>query len=434
MKAFKAQARAFLWLLGLTLALTACSGVANAIPSLGEGNATPGPLEASGCVVAREVNVVSEVGGRVAQVLVDEADPVSEGQVVLVLDDALLQADRRQAEAAVAVAEANLAELLAGPRETEVEAAQAAIDRAEASLAGARNTSGQAWTMVSNPHDIDAQIASTQLEIANLRQKADELGGQITQVEYELRIVEEGNQVRIDEGKRPDDTRVDFLNYTRQTLIAQQAAVQARLAGAEEKLALLQAERGHPVALIAQARNAQSQIGLAEAQLELAQMQYDLVVADPRPEEVTIMRAQVDLAEAQVALIDARIAQLTLVAPIDGVVTTRSINVGETATAGVSLLTISDLDTLKLVVYIPETQIGRVRLGAPVGISVDAYPTRTFTGEVVRIGREAEFTPRNVQTEEERVNLVFAVEIRIANEDGALKPGMPADVVIETQD
>lgn len=434
MKAFKAQARAFLWLLGLTLALTACSGVANAIPSLGEGNATPGPLEASGFIEAQEVNVVSEVGGRVAQVLVDEADPVSEGQVVLVLDDALLQADRRQAEAAVAVAEANLAELLAGPRETEVEAAQAAIDRAEASLAGARNASGQAWTMVSNPHDIDAQIASTQLEIANLRQKADELGGQITQVEYELRIVEEGNQVRIDEGKRPDDTRVDFLNYTRQTLIAQQAAVQARLAGAEEKLALLQAERGHPVALIAQARNAQSQIGLAEAQLELAQMQYDLVVADPRPEEVTIMRARVDLAEAQVALIDARIAQLTLVAPIDGVVTTRSINVGETATAGVSLLTISDLDTLKLVVYIPETQIGRVRLGAPVGISVDAYPTRTFTGEVVRIGREAEFTPRNVQTEEERVNLVFAVEIRIANEDGALKPGMPADVVIETQD
>ncbi len=434
MKGLIVQVRAFFWLLGLTLALTACSGVANAIPSLGEGDAAPGPLEASGFIEAQEVNIVSEVGGRVAQVLVDEADPVSEGQVVLVLDDALLQADRRQAEAAVAVAEANLAELLAGPGEAEVEAAQAAIDRAAASLAGARNAAGQAWAMVSNPHDIDAQIASTQLEIATLRQQVDEIGGQITQVEYELRIVEEGNQVRIDEGKRPDETRVDFLNYTRQTLIAQQAAVQARLAGAEEKLALLQAERERPVALIAQARNAQSQIGLAEAQLELAQMQYDLVVADPRPEEVAIMRAQVDLAEAQVALIDARIAQLTLVAPIDGVVTTRSINAGETATAGVSLLTISDLDTLKLVVYIPETQIGRVRLGAPVEIKADAYPTRTFMGEVVRIGREAEFTPRNVQTEEERVNLVFAVEIRIANEDGALKPGMPADVVIETQD
>jgi HlyD family secretion protein len=100
----------------------------------------------------------------------------------------------------------------------------------------------------------------------------------------------------------------------------------------------------------------------------------------------------------------------------------------------VPLLSIANLAVLKLVVYIPAPQLGRVRLGAPVEISVDAYPGQTFEGTITLIAREAEFTPRNVQTEEERVNLVFAVEIKIDNEDGRLKPGMPADVVIETVD
>ena len=133
-------------------------------------------------------------------------------------------------------------------------------------------------------------------------------------------------------------------------------------------------------------------------------------------------------------MIDAQIAQLTLVAPIDGVVTSRSIYPGETASPGVSLMSIADLSTLKLVVYIPETQYGWVRLNAPVEVTVDAYPGRAFPGTVLYIAREAEFTPRNVQTEEERVNLVFAVEIRIENPGGELKPGMPADVAIQTSE
>ncbi len=421
-------------LLLAALAGAGCSGVGEAIPALGRGEAGPAPLEASGFIEAQKVNVVSEVSGRVAEVRADQADTVSEGQVIVVLDDALLQAERRQAEAAVRVAEANLADLLAGPSEESVAAAQAAIARAQASVGGMSRASGQAWAMVANPREIDAQIAATQLEIASLQGQVDSIAGTLAEVEYEMRMVEEWNQMRLDAGKQADYTRLDFLNYTRQTLVAQQAAAQARLDGANQKLALLQAERANPIALIAQARGAQAQVGVAQAQLELAQAQLDTLIADPLPQEIAIARARIDLAQAQVALIDARIAQLTLVAPADGVVTTRSIAVGETATPGVPLLTIADLRTLKLIVYIPETQIGRVRLGAPVAVTVDAYPQRRFEGEVVRIGREAEFTPRNVQTEEERVNLVFAVEVRIDNVGGELKPGMPADAVIETED
>ncbi len=421
-------------LLLMALAGAGCAGVRKAIPALGQAEAGPGPLEASGFIEAQKVSVVSEVSGRVAEVRADQADMVSEGQVIVVLDGALLQADRRQAEAAVQVAEANLADLLAGPGEETVAVAQAGIDRAQASLGGAGRASRQAWEMVANPRDIDAQIAATHLEIATIQQQLDEIDGQMAELEYEINIVYEGNLLRIEETKDIDRTRVAFLDAAWQTLVARRAAVQARMDGATQKLALLQAERENPVALIAQARGAQAQIGVAQAQLELAQAQYDTLVAAPQVEEIAVARARIDLARAQVALIDARIAQLTLIAPADGVVTTRSIAPGETATPGVPLLTIADLRTLKLIVYIPETQIGRVRLGAPVAVTVDAYPQRRFEGEVVRIGREAEFTPRNVQTEEERVNLVFAVEIRIDNESGDLKPGMPADATIETDD
>ena len=99
------------------------------------------------------------------------------------------------------------------------------------------------------------------------------------------------------------------------------------------------------------------------------------------------------------------------------------------AAQGATLLTIADIEEVVLKVYVPETRIGQVKLEQPVQITVDSFPGRTFEGHVSYISDQAEFTPRNVATQEERVNLVFAVEIRIANEDGDLKPGMPADAV-----
>jgi HlyD family secretion protein len=85
-------------------------------------------------------------------------------------------------------------------------------------------------------------------------------------------------------------------------------------------------------------------------------------------------------------------------------------------------------------VYVPESRLGQVEIGQEVAVSVDSFPERTFTGAVVAIADEAEFTPRNVQTQEERVNMVFAVDVRIPNPDHALKPGLPADAVIVTEE
>jgi len=130
-------------------------------------------------------------------------------------------------------------------------------------------------------------------------------------------------------------------------------------------------------------------------------------------------------------MLDAQIDKLTLTAPWDGIVLTRSIEPGSTALPGSTLLEIGRLDRLELTVYLPEDEFGRVPPRQPASVSVDAYPDRTFNGVVLRLADEAEFTPTNVQTKEDRTRLVYAVTISLENPDLSLKPGMIADVTFE---
>jgi multidrug resistance efflux pump len=126
--------------------------------------------------------------------------------------------------------------------------------------------------------------------------------------------------------------------------------------------------------------------------------------------------------------------KLVVVAPVDGLVLERSIRVGELAAPGATLLTLGDLDEVTLTVYVPEDKLGYVSIGQQVEVRVDSFPDRAFPGSVVAIAHEAEFTPRNVQTQEERVNMVFAIDVSIPNPDHDLKPGLPADAVIVTEE
>ncbi len=116
--------------------------------------------------------------------------------------------------------------------------------------------------------------------------------------------------------------------------------------------------------------------------------------------------------------------------PVSGVVVERLLQVGELAAPGAPLFTLADLDEVTLKVYVPEADLGKVAVGQAVQVTVDAYD-ETFTGQVSTIASQAEFTPSNVQTQAERVHMVFAVKIRLANPDHLLKPGMPADAVFE---
>jgi multidrug resistance efflux pump len=164
-------------------------------------------------------------------------------------------------------------------------------------------------------------------------------------------------------------------------------------------------------------------VGVAKATLEELE-------AGPTAEEVAVAKAQVAQATAASAALDAQLEKMTLRSPIDGLVTSRSAHVGEAALTGATLLTIANLDQVKLTIYVPEDELNRVYLGQEVEVQVDSFPGRVFTGTVSYISSQAEFTPKNVQTEKERVNMVFAVRVSLHNPGHLLKPGMPADAVI----
>jgi len=149
-----------------------------------------------------------------------------------------------------------------------------------------------------------------------------------------------------------------------------------------------------------------------------------------RQEEIRAARALVDQAEARVAQMEKAVSDCTVSAPMDGVVTTRSREAGEFVNAGSALVTLSRLDEVWLSVYVPEPRLAGVKLGQPASVRVDG-DRRRFKGTVTFISPEAEFTPRNVQTPDERAKLVYRVKITLPNPDGLLKPGMPADGYLE---
>lgn len=171
---------------------------------------------------------------------------------------------------------------------------------------------------------------------------------------------------------------------------------------------------------------------LARSQATQAEEQLRLLRAGTRREQIDAQRAQLAQAEAALRASEATLANLTIRAPFDGVITVRHREPGEIVPAGSAVLTLLNRDDRWVRVYIPETRLGAVRLGQPATLTSDADRHRTYGGEVVFIASEAEFTPKTVQTQEERVKLVYAVKVRITGDpDYALKPGLPVDVRID---
>jgi len=153
-----------------------------------------------------------------------------------------------------------------------------------------------------------------------------------------------------------------------------------------------------------------------------------LVSIDDRAVQLAV-RQSPDPAARETFLL--QVEDFTLRSPLTGVVTRVPAHVGELALPGQVLIAVSDLSTLKLTLYVRLADLGHVSVGQRLAISTAPYPGRTFEGVVTSINQEAEFTPRNVQTESDRLNLVFGVQATVLNADGALKPGMPIDARFE---
>ena len=176
---------------------------------------------------------------------------------------------------------------------------------------------------------------------------------------------------------------------------------------------------------------AQAQVDLALAGVAAAQAVLEAVEGGATTGQIEAAGAGVTAAESQIALLETQKEKMKILAPVDGMVLERLQEPGEIAAPGWPVILLADLTQLQLTVYIPEADMNRVTMRQRVSIWVDAYPDETFTGRVTFISNQAEFTPRNVQTPEERTVLVYAVKIRVPNPEDLLKPGLPADTAFE---
>jgi multidrug efflux pump subunit AcrA (membrane-fusion protein) len=412
-------------------------------------------LSASGFIEVRQIDVAPEVSGRIARLLVDEGDQVAQDQVVAEIDTDLLDAEIGEAQAAVEMAEAQLALVEASPRAEQVEVAEAAVAQAETQ----RNAAYQAWqdaiTLRDNPQELNLQIAAVRSQLAVIEHRINQLAAlkdaaQLMEDlgEHQVIVVEEGIDFSITlpgggkiSGHRefPEGTKREawagwnlastdlwkaWVNVNQ--AVAYQEATQRQL---DELLAL----RDNPQQAEIQVARAEADYEQSIAKIESAKANLDKARAGATEEQITVARTAVEQARAALDTLKVQHQKYSLRAPIGGLVTKRIIHQGENVLPGTTLLTLGNLGVVELTVYIPEPDVDKVSPGGRVQVTVDSYPDETFVGQTVWISDQAEYTPKNVQTEEERVNTVFAVKVRIPNPDHKLKPGMPADALLLTR-
>jgi HlyD family secretion protein len=171
----------------------------------------------------------------------------------------------------------------------------------------------------------------------------------------------------------------------------------------------------------------------AQAAYDRAQQIYDELVEGTRKEELAVERSNVQQAGQNLKMSRIRLAYTVLRAPFNGVVLVRQAELGEVVSPGTPIVTLADLDHLWVRVYVPETDLGKVHWGQMVEVRTDTYPDKIYRGQISFISSEAEFTPKSVQTEKERVTLVYRVKVDVENPNRELKPGMPADAVIKVK-
>jgi len=176
--------------------------------------------------------------------------------------------------------------------------------------------------------------------------------------------------------------------------------------------------------------DASSKYDISLTQYNAAKENYNKVKNLSRPEDIESARANLKKSITSTDLIKKNIEDCKVFSPIDGFITQKYVEIGENVVPSTALFKISDLQLVKLVIYVTEEELGKVKLGQKAEITVDAFKNKVFTGEIIYISSEAEFTPKNIQTPEERTKLVYAVKIQIPNPQFELKVGMPADAKI----
>ncbi len=492
-------------------------------------------VKASGVVEAVEVVVSPELGGRVAEVLVAEGDEVQLGDTLFRLKDGLLDAQRKQAVAALEAAQANMesahaaleaAEAAMGPANAAVEVANAAVDTANAAVEAAnaglqtaqagveiaavqyqmemvaariadKPNRATAWeqdlpneftmppwyfqkpeTLEAAEAEIDSALELLEIEMANFKAVIEdashddlwEAEARLARAQVAFLVVEELQNRKIDQKeKKPIDdyiqsiydaaeSELETAQLDYEQMLSDQAATdvmeaRARLAAAKERYeiavdqlnALLTGEESLTLrAAEAVHWQAETYVGQAEAQVAQAEANVAQIKANVEQAVANIAQVEANIAQAgtgilqaekvvtqaqaAIDLVEVQMEKLTVRAAVSGVVMTRNVEPGEVIQPGAVAMTIGQLDELTVTVYIPEDRYGQINLKGHARVSVDSFPGEVFDAVVIRIADRAEYTPRNVQTEEDRRTTVFAIKLSVEDSAGKLKPGMPADV------
>lgn len=410
--------------------------------------ATTSTLSASGDLSANDASIAPELSGKVASIAVEEGQSVTAGEALFQLDDAYYRAQRDQANAAVQSAEAAV--------EAARKQAASAQAQYELALQGARAQERQTRTSAWNAQTPDDFRPAWYFQKEELIQAAEK---QVSEAESALSTAQADLTAEQKKASTEDFVAAEVRLAQAQTAYetAQMTLTQAQASGsddletaAQNKLDAADAEftaarldYEHMLSTSAADSIIQSRARVAVAQSALdnardtltalqtgednPQVSAAKAAADAASSSVSQAEAGLEQARQALKLAELQLERTTVTAPMDGVILTRNLEVGEMAAAGGAVMRMARLDTLELTVYIPEDLYGRVKIGDRVPLSVDSYPGQIFTGQVIHIADEAEFTPRNVQTEQGRTSSVYAVKIKVENPDLKLKPGMPAD-------
>ncbi len=440
----------------------------------------PNLLKLSGTVEATESDVAPRVAGRIVKLLVDEGDHVKSGQTIAILQADELTARVDQATGAMLANQARLKELEEGTRQERIRAAQADLARAKAVASGAVDVQQTIALAHSRANELKASMVTAMTNMQVAQREYDAAAAQ-------LQLVRKGpRSEQIDAAKaavsqaatlahnaeREADRAIELCTegaiseQLRDNSVAARDAAKAVYAGAESKLRealagsrpeeitsanakLEQASaRLQGAQMLAQTakqmyddrldnlqrlQSAKSSSQAAYQQVQAAQAALDLLVNGPSQNDLNAAKGGVVQSNAQLNEAQYMRGQIVITAPFDGVITTKYREVGEVLTPGAAIVRVANLARLWVRVYAPLTSMGRFKVGDTGQVITESLPDKQLEAKVASISQEPEFTPKNVQTSEERVKLVYALRLNLPNPKQLLKPGMPVDALIKMQ-
>ncbi len=340
-----------------------------------------------GVVEAQEIRLGSKVGGRVSEVHVREGDRIAPGSPLVTLEVPELEAQRAQWQAKGKADLAALEKARNGPRREEIAAAAAAV-----AAASARND---------------------RIKKGFREEEIREARNDWLSAEADLKLAEENLG------------RYDALFRKNSTTKSQVDAAQADLDRARGRASAVRAHFD-----LVTRGNRPEEIAEAAALLDQARANLDLLKAGTRAEDIAAMEAQVEQTRARLREVDANLAEAVVRSPGRALVDVISVRKGDLVAPGQAVVRILSADDLWVKVFIPETELGRVVVGQPAEVTIDSHPGARFEGRVVQIAHESEFTPRNIQSLDERRHQVFAAKVRVTEPDGIFKSGMAAEVYL----